>query len=292
MPEGDSLRRLATRIQERFGGRRVERCVTRDPRLVGVDLTGTTLVGAEAVGKHLLVRFSDQRTLHAHLRMDGRFVVGPAATGPDWHRRVELWFQNGRLTGLDVAILGILPTAAEATVVGHVGPDLCGREEPDLDEIVERLVADEDRPLAGALLDQRNVGGFGNVFAIELPFLVGLSPFRPVATIDGLRETVAVGAALIRDSTRRGVRNTTGRRLHTSQHWIYGRRGRPCPLCGTRLAGDERPPWQRVTVWCPTCQPAEAATADLTRARRLLALHPAVRSFGSGAPGAAARDRG
>ena len=87
MPEGDTIRRLAERINTRFAGQRVQRCVTRDPRLVGVDLAGAVLLEADASGKHLLVRFDDGRTLHAHLRMDGSFRVGPAATEPAWRRR-------------------------------------------------------------------------------------------------------------------------------------------------------------------------------------------------------------
>ena len=86
MPEGDTIRRLADKITGRFAGQRCSRTVTRDPRLVGVDFTGRTLVGADAVGKHLLIRFDDGRTLHAHLRMDGLVRVGPAATEPEWHR--------------------------------------------------------------------------------------------------------------------------------------------------------------------------------------------------------------
>src|SRR5690606_30621804 len=77
MPEGDTLRRLAAKITARFAGDRVVRSTMRDPRLVGVDLTGTTLLDADAYGKHLFVRFDDGRSLHAHLSMTGSFTVGP-----------------------------------------------------------------------------------------------------------------------------------------------------------------------------------------------------------------------
>ncbi len=282
MPEGDTIRRLAERINLRFAGQRVQRCVTRDPRLVGVDLAGRVLVDADAVGKHLLIRFDDGRTLHAHLLMTGSWRVGPAATEPEWRRRVELWLDDGRLTGLDVPLLGMIATAQEASVVGHLGPDLCAPDLPDLVEVAVNLVREPDRPLAAALLDQRNVAGWGNLYANELPFIVGVSPTQPAGTIGGLGALVAIGAALIRTNAARGPQNTTGRRLNTDDHWIYRRRGRPCPLCAARLAGlEERDsPWGRVTTWCPSCQPAvPAATVDVdvARARRLLALHPARR---------------
>jgi len=280
VPEGDTIRRLADRITRRFAGQRCIRCVTRDPRLVGIDFSGATLIGAASFGKHLLIRFDDGRTLHAHLLMTGSWEVGPAPTGPEWRQRIELWLEDGRLTGLDVPILGVVPTAQEETLIGHLGPDLCAAEPPDVDEVVARLERDPACPLAGALLDQRNVAGFGNIYAVELPFIVAVSPLQAVGTIVGLDLLVSIGAALIRTNAARGPQNTTGRKLATSDHWIYARRNRPCPICSTRLDGsnDTHSPWKRTSVWCPTCQPVEdTRSVDLDRARRLLALHPARR---------------
>jgi len=280
VPEGDTIRRLADRITQRFAGQRCLRCVTRDPRLVGIDFTGATLLGARSVGKHLLLRFDDGRTLHAHLLMTGSWIVGPAPTEPEWRRRVELWLEHGRLTGLDVPILAVVPTADEDTLIGHLGPDLCAVEPPDLDEIVARIERDPSTPLAAALLDQRNVAGFGNIYAVELPFIVGVSPNQLIGTIDGLEAAIAIGASLIRVNARLGPQNTTGRKLTTADHWVYSRRGRPCPICGARLEGwtDDESPWKRASTWCPSCQRVETGrSVDLIRARRLLSLHPARR---------------
>ena len=276
MPEGDTIRRLAERINHRFAGQRCTRCVTRDPRLVGLDLAERTLVGADAHGKHLLIRFDDGRTLYAHLRLDGSFVVGPVARVPAWKRRVELWMEDGRLTGVDVPILGVVATANEASIVGHLGPDLCGSELPDLDAVVARMADRAEEPLAAALLDQRNVAGFGNVYAVELPFIVGVSPHQPVGTIDGLGGLIALGAAVIRTNAERGPQNTTGRRLHAADHWIYARRGRPCPLCGTVLDGldDRESPWRRITVWCRALPAAGAAASRRPGSRQAPARPP------------------
>lgn len=278
MPEGDTIRRLADRITARFAGQTCRRCVTRDPRLVGVDLAGTTLLSAEAVGKHLLIRFDDGRTLHAHLMMDGRWTVGPASREPEWRRRVELWFEDGRLTGIDVPVLGVVATVNEAQVVGHLGPDLCGTVVPDPVTLAARLQREPDVALAAALLDQRNVAGFGNVYAVELPFIVGVAPIQPVGAIEQLEGLLQIGTPMIRMHARQGPRNTTGRRLATADHFVYGRRS--CPVCATPLEHrDERSsPWGRITAWCPVCQRVESPRrVDVVRARRLLALHPVRR---------------
>ena len=94
--------------------------------------------------------------------------------------------EDGRLTGLDVPMLGVVPTADEDRIVGHLGPDLCGPVPPDLDEVTDRLRREPDEPLAAALLDQRNVAGFGNLYAVELPFIVGVSPNQPVGGVGAL----------------------------------------------------------------------------------------------------------
>lgn len=283
MPEGDTIRRLADKITARFAGQRCERTVTRDPRLVGVDFTGARLLEAQAYGKHLLIRWDDGRTLAGHLLMTGSWSVGPISSEPEWRRRVELWMQDGRLTGEMVPILRVLRTADEEQLIGHLGPDLCGPTPPDPALIAERFADFADAPLASAMLDQRVVAGFGNVYAVEVPFLVGVSPFHRTGDVDDVEALVGLGAALIRTNARLGPQNTTGRRMRDSAHFVYGAAGRPCPICGTRIegAGEQQTPWRRVTAWCPSCQhhrrsgPIGTATVDLSRADRLLALHPA-----------------
>jgi len=281
MPEGDTLRRLANRIDERFAGARVERAAMRDPRLVGCDLAGSVLLEADAYGKHLFVRFDDGRTLHAHLVMTGGFEVGRPSREAEWKRRVELWFESGRLTGVEVPILGVLPTIEEHEITDRLGPDLCSPAgPPDVDEIARLLTADASQPLTGALLDQRSVAGFGNIYVNDVPFITGVNPFQPIGSIGGLPDLVAVGTALIRSNAERGPQNTTGRRLQTDARWVHGVGRRPCPICGSRLEyrSGRQTPWQRSITWCPTCQPVrERADVQMGRARRLIALHPAVK---------------
>jgi endonuclease-8 len=281
MPEGDTLRRLAESITGRFAGDVVRRAELRDPRLVGVELVGRTLLDADAYGKHLFVRFGDGLTLHAHLLMTGSFSVGPPSREVEWKRRVELWLDRGRLTGESVPKLGAIRTDAEEMVTAELGPDLCARSgPPDVDLIVARLVRLPDAPLSGALLDQRNVAGFGNVYVNDLPFVVGVDPFQPVGTIEGLADLVAIGTAVIRVNAELGRQNTTGRRLGADARWLHGAGRRPCPVCGDRLSyrSERSSPWGRSITWCPSCQPARSsAVVDRARAWRLIGLHPATR---------------
>ena len=85
--------------------------------------------------------------------------------------------------GVLLPVVDLVPTDAEGQVVGHLGPDPL-RADWDEDEAVRRLSADPARPLAAALLDQRLVAGWGNLWANELCFLRGHSPWTPVGDVD------------------------------------------------------------------------------------------------------------
>ena len=184
MPEGDSVYRLARRLDRSLRSRVVTRSDLRVPAHATDDLTGRRVLEHATHGKHLLTRLSDDLTLHTHLRMDGSWTVTrpgrrlPTRLWPDV--RVVLQVDSGETAhGVKVPVVELVRTSAEHDVVGHLGPDPL-RDDWDLTEAVRRFSADPARPLAAALLDQRLVAGWGNLWANELCFLRGHSPWTPV----------------------------------------------------------------------------------------------------------------
>ena len=67
---------------------------------------------------------------------------------------------------------------------------------------------------------------------------------------------VAKAKQLLEVNRNRSTRITTADTRRGYQLWVYGRRG-PCLRCGTRIAKADQGPLgqERVTYWCPTCQP-------------------------------------
>ena len=258
--EGDGAHRLAGRLSTLAGGVvvagefRVAAHATERPR-------GWRLAGTEAYGKHLLTRFEHGWTLHTHLRMDGSWtVLGPGRALPrrlDPDVRVRLALADGRTAvALRAPVVELVRTRDERDVVGHLGPDPL---RPDWDETegVRRLRAEPDRPLVEALLDQRGVAGLGNLWAVELCFLRGRSPWAPVGGVD-LPPLLALARRMLRHSLEHGTRmTTTGDTRRGRSHWVYGRAGRPCLRCGTpvRFRPATGAPYARETWWCPHCQP-------------------------------------
>ena len=296
VPEGDSVFKAARRLREQLVGRVVTRSDFRVPQHATADLSGRTVTAFDSLGKHMLTRFSGGLTLHTHFEMDGAWqVVGPGKQLPrslDEEVRLVLQTDGPTAYALRMPVVELLETVREHEVVGHLGPDLLG---PGWDETeaVRRLAQDPDRPLIEALLDQRNLAGIGNLWAVETCFLRGRSPWTPVGEVD-LPGVVRLAKRMMTHSLEHPGQVTTGdtRRGHT--HWVYGRAERPCRRCGTPVAFRDSVSasnWQRETWWCPSCQPGPFPSLAERPTRPGLRRGVNEESFGSrsrrlrGAPG-------
>src|ERR1022692_811664 len=265
MPEGDVVWRVSRELDAALAGRVLTRSDFRVPRFATTNLTGRRAHEATARGKHLLIRVEGGVTVHTHLRMDGSWRIWPASRYPPRDHRVRLVLANEawQAVGYLLGVVEVLPTAREERVVGHLGPDLLG---PDWDaaEAVRRLRAAPDRPAGEALLDQSNLAGIGNLYKAEVLFLRGISPWQPVGTVDDLEALVELARRLLEANKEHAGQVTTGNPARGLQTWVYGRAGRSCRRCGTRVLADGydgrgTPAQERVTFWCPSCQPAVAS---------------------------------
>jgi endonuclease VIII len=263
VPEGDSVYVLARKLDRSLTGTTVVRSDLRVPRLATRDLKDLSVREVLSFGKHLLIRFSGGVTLHSHLLMDGSWTVVrpgkrlPTRLMPDVRLVLEL-DTGATAYGLRLHQLDLVPTSEEDRLVGHLGPDPL-RADWDPDEAVRRLLTDPARPLVSALLDQRLMAGIGNLWANELAFLVGRSPWTPIGELDVRRLVDRAAVALRHSATVPGAfQVTTGRNRRGEDHWVSGRQRRPCLRCGTTVEMVEEianDPDNRRTWWCPHCQP-------------------------------------
>ena len=256
MPEGDTVFRTAHRLDDVLAGHEVTRFDLRVPQAATVDLTGHIVHGVAPRGKHLLMRIGDF-TVHSHLRMDGAWFVyrpGEKWRHPAFKVRAIVGTSDCEAVGVDLAEIEVVPTRDEESLVGYLGPDPLA---PDWDvgEAIRRLGADA-RSIHVALLDQRNVAGFGNEYAAELLFLRGILPTTLTAEVD-VRALLDLGVRTIRANRNRVDRTFTGINRRGQTTWVYGRAGRPCRRCGTLILKGSQgadPTRERVTFWCPNCQ--------------------------------------
>jgi endonuclease-8 len=171
----------------------------------------------------------------------------------------------------DAPTVELLDTRAVALhpQLSTLGPDLLAPE-PDLDRAIANLGLPEraGTPVGEALLDQSLLAGLGNVYRSEVLFLERVDPFLPLGQLaPGTAERlVRTGARLLHANRLDPDRTTTPdalggapgaggpRRRNEPRLHVYGRPGRPCPRCGTRIRTRVFGDLPRRVFWCPTCQ--------------------------------------
>lgn len=264
MPEGDTVWLAAKRMHDALAGRTLVTTDFRVPQHATVDLAGRDVIEVVPRGKHMLTRVDGGVTLHTHFKMAGTwrlFRPGARRTGGKDHEiRVILTNAAWEAVGYRLQLVELIATAAEASAVGHLGPDLLG---PDWDEgeAVRRLKSAPSRAIGDALLDQRNLAGIGNLYKTEVLFLSGITPWTPVDAVTDLTGLVRRARRLLTANRDHAAQSTTGSLRRGEEHWVFERQNRECRRCGGPIrramqgAGSAKPiAHDRICYWCGVCQ--------------------------------------
>jgi endonuclease VIII len=252
MPEGDTIHRIARRMNAAFDGREIALADAPSPRSPihnrASELRGRTFEGAEARGKHLLVHFSGGVVLHSHLGMNGRWRVaadGRAPSGRPWIR-IGSGPAVAAQTGGKLLRLVSESRARNDPGLLQLGPDPLRPGFDAADAVGRLLAASPRREVGDALLDQRLIAGIGNAIRNEACFAAQVSPFRRIGALER-DEALAVVQECRRIML---IAVESGRRPHQ----VYRAERRPCPRCGGRISVRAQGDGGRIAYWCPQCQ--------------------------------------
>jgi endonuclease VIII len=261
VPEGDNLARIAGVLGPVLVGREVRAARGRPGGAQLGRVVGRQVAAVEARGKHLLISFAGGLTLHTHLGMSGAWHR--YRPGERWRRAASravavLEVADAVCVCFDAPTVELIETRALALhpVLSRLGPNVA---DEDFDpHLALRRLRDPTRrrqALGEALLDQRVVAGLGNVYRSELCFIERLSPFASIEDVSDevLLSLLGHAARLVAASVRAGHRVTTGAR-DVVRLYVYGRSGRPCRRCGTRVSSAVTGSLARRVYWCPACQ--------------------------------------
>jgi len=276
MPEGDTIYRTARALNRALTGKPITRFESSYAQLTAAadqaPFTGQTITHIEARGKWLLIHFSGGSILATHMLMSGSWHI--YKPGDPWQDKAA----NARILIATAEYLAVgfrIPIARIYTGQTLARERKIPRSEQDVlspsfdtKAAVRRLMSPPSDELGNALLRQDVLAGVGNVFKSEICFLLGLNPFRKVASISQsqAKEIVAtaqrlLAANVLEDSSDLIVtysgkhRRTTNNADPGASLWVYGRKNEPCRRCGTPIERALQAPNARSTYWCPTCQP-------------------------------------
>lgn len=241
---------MASMLHAGLQGRRVVRA--RPDSLKRFE--GRIITEVKPVGKHLLIRFDNGLAIHSHMRMRGAwhlYDLSEPWRRPAWQVKAVLETPDFVAVCYSAPVIEVLRD--ESTKLGHLGPDIL-RSDWSVGDVVQRARAEGAVAVGEVLLDQRVTAGIGNVYRCESLWQCRVNPWTPVAEIDddqlvNLFET----AHRAMDANVRG--GNERRFPGYGRGAVHGRAGRPCPLCGTKIAVHAQGEHARLTYWCPACQP-------------------------------------
>ena len=227
--------------------------------------TGRKFEALERRAKYLLFHLSDGWVMVVHLRMTGRLAYQPDSNQSNHAARLVFAFADGdALEYFDTRTFGTLYLMRAEELNRIYGLASLGPEPLSPEFTVEYLaagLAKRKGKLKPVLLDQKFIGGLGNIYVDESLALAGIHPEKSAASLKMedveklhsvinfvIEKGICAGGTTFRD-----YRDADGNRGSFQESLcVYGRKGMPCKNCGTDIVRTEV--GGRGTHYCPQCQ--------------------------------------
>ena len=273
MPEVEIIRRY---LDTQVAGKTIMNLDIRLPRMIkwpDVEgfralVTGRTIKSMNRRGKYLLMELDNDSKVVFHLRMTGRLVYEPTGDTSDHHARVIFHLQDGAsLVYGDTRTLGTIhglkpQESGMLKGLAEMGPEPLSAEFTA--EYLYKTAKQRKVAIKSFLLNQKYIGGIGNIYADEALFLARIHPMRPANSLtqaecsslwESVNKVIAAGIADGGTTFRDYQNGEGGKGSHQEHLYVYGRKGEQCRNCGAVI--------ERITVggrgthFCPNCQEEE-----------------------------------
>jgi endonuclease VIII len=257
MPEGDSIRRVASMLAP-LVGEVLERVTTQG---IERDLAGRTVTSIQPHGKHLMIDLDDGTQLRMHLGMNGRVRRYPRAEGESIVARMSPGRASLVLVTRAVIAMWIHAPTVEISArrapmrglaVASLGPDVLANDFDPRVAAQRALERDPSVQIANVLLDQRVASGIGNIWKSESLFACGVDPRTPIGhlTLEAIAEIYTAARRLMKRSLE-----LTAPRASRDRFAVYSKTHQRCTRCGTSISAYRLGDPPRWTWSCPRCQP-------------------------------------
>lgn len=286
MPELPEVETLKLGLKKYLVGHKIEDVEIRVPKIFQGDIQniiGAKITSIKRVGKGLIIELNHDFDLVIHLKMTGQLIFRDSSTAnitisqkaggslPGKHSHVifildkgaKLYFNDLRRFGYIKVIkkedVKTLPFFKEMGPEPFNNPDF-GQKTLNLDDF-KSILGKSGLAIKVLLMDQKKIGGIGNIYANEALFKAGINPKRRAKDISKSETELLYKAIfeVINKSLKYGGSsdenfvNALGQDGEYQQHFLaYGQEKKKCSICGSiiekiQLGG-------RGTYFCPKHQ--------------------------------------
>lgn len=270
MPELPEVETLKLGLQKYAVGHKIADIEVRVPKIFQgevSDVLGAKILDVKRVGKGLIIELSGKFDLIVHLKMTGQMVYRDSATSklalspkvggdslPSKYSHVifsldksaKLYFNDLRRFGYIKVIkkeeVQSLPFFKEMGPEPYKKTDY-GQKTLQLSDF-EEVLSKSNLAVKVLLMDQKKIGGIGNIYANEALFLAKILPTRKAKDItkDEAKELYKYIFEVIDKGLRYGGAsdedfvNVLGQDGEYQQHFLaYGQNKKKCSICGGEI---------------------------------------------------------
>jgi len=287
MPELPEVETIRLGLQRYLVGHRIEDIEIRVPKIFQgnpKDVIGATITDIKRIGKGLIIELDNGFVLTVHLKMTGQLVFQDKTTKgsklsvkvggntlPSKYSHVIFTLDKGAtLFYNDMRRFGWIKVIRKSDLKDvtffkemgpepKVGEDLAGKE-LTLDYF-KTTIQKGNLPVKLILMDQKRIGGIGNIYANDALFLVGIDPRRKGKTLtdseieklfkaiyEVIKKSLSYGG-----SSDENFVNALGQEGNYQNHTlVYGKKGEKCSICGATIEKIQL--GGRGTYFCPAHQ--------------------------------------
>ena len=227
------------------------------------NLINRKIIGVKRRGKNIILLLSSGNLLLIHLGMTGNLIYlkKPALLKKHDHLNME-FSDKSQLRYNDPRKFGKFKLVKSSQIeniedLKSLGPEPLEITENDF----VRLVQTRRGRIKSTLLNQKFIAGIGNIYADEVLFEAKIHPEERACNIslNRLKKLHQAIQKILKKAIKSGgssidnYLDLEGRQgLFQLQHKAYGKKGKPCPRCGTKIKRIVVN--QRSSYFCPKCQ--------------------------------------
>ncbi len=271
MPEGPEIHREADIIRDAIAS---ETCIYvyfyhEHLKPYEQDLPGKEILSVEAFGKGLVITFQKDYHLFSHNQLYGKWYIKPAGEYPSTNRELRVEIRTNNRSALlysasEIEVHQNSDSLKEQSYLSKLGPDLL--KDITVDEITKLCKEDRFRRkmFASLLLDQSFLSGVGNYLRTEILFHAGIHPsdkpkdFPDKVLLQFAKSALTIthrayqtGGITLEENLVKKAQEK-GEKRRTYRHYLFGRDGDPCRICGTEVQKLKKS-GRRIYI-CPGCQ--------------------------------------
>ncbi len=286
MPELPEVETLKLGLQKYIIGKKILDIEVKVAKLFQGDkknIIGAKITGVKRIGKGLIIELDNKFCLAIHLKMTGQMIyqgketkgiVLSKKTGGDlpskYSHVIFTLSNNAKLYFNDLRKFGWIRVlkrneAEKLPLFSEMGPEPyektdLKREKLTLEKFKD-ILSKSNLAIKVLLMDQKRIGGIGNIYANEALFIAGINPKRKAKELTN-KETEKLFKAIF-TVIKKGIKyggssdenfiNVLGQEGKYQQHFlVYNRKGQNCVQCGEKILKIRL--GQRGTYYCKACQ--------------------------------------